>query len=201
LADVLAIPNWDLQPEPDIYGGKIIVLAGIEYSSEFHAEIIQSAAQSGNSPIDTLYCVPPRYVHVNQDGNRESTLARTFHDWGHDVWDGASYSVRSSYPTSKQQLRIVQYDSCRGLEGWAVVCLSMDGFFEYKTATFEPAVDADLFVDRDEQAVSFANRWMMIPLTRAIDTLVIHIEDKSHPIVGALQKVAGKFPDIVEWRS
>ena len=80
------------------------------------------------------------------------------------------------------------------------MCLSLDKFFEYKMATFEPGDDSDLFVDPEEQALSFASRWLMIPLTRAIDTLVLHIEDTEHPIADALRKMMSRFPEIVEWR-
>ena len=201
LADILHVPNWDLQPEPDIYGGKVIVLAGVPYTQDIHDGISKSNTDAGNRFIDMLFCVPPSYVARNEDGERASTLATTLAEWGYDVWDGASYSIRSSYPTSTNQHRIVQYDSCRGLEGWTVVCLSLDNFFDYKKTTYEPGGDTDLFTDHDDQAISFANRWVMIPLTRAIDTLVIHIDDESHPVGTALRSAAKKYPDLIEWRT
>jgi hypothetical protein len=95
----------------------------------------------------------------------------------------------------------VQYDSCRGLEGWAVVCFALDNFFDHKKDKAEISNDAreSLFYDQDLASMEFAKKWLMIPLTRAIDALIIHIEDP-HSYVGQVLKVVHeKYPDVVKW--
>jgi hypothetical protein len=193
------VPNWDLQPEPNVYGAKVIVLAGGEYDHHLHDELIANAKKDGNSIIDMLYCIPPSYVSTDSDGQRVSSLAKVFREWQCDVWDGSSDAARKSFPTSLKQHRIVQYDSCRGLEGWTVVCLSLDKFFDYKQERYD-GEDIDLLSDPVALAKSYAYRWMMIPLTRAVDTLVIHIENVEHPLLKDLEAVKTKYPEIVEWR-
>ena len=51
----------------------------------------------------------------------------------------------------------------------------------------------------EEAAGRHAARWIMIPLTRAIDTLVIGLSPGESPLRSALSKVAGRRPDFVEW--
>ena len=128
-------------------------------------------------------------------------LARRFNEWGYETWDGASYGVRTTYPTSVTQHRIVQYDSCRGLEGWCVVCLSLDEFIDYKKSQYIPPEQGDLMMNAEHLADLFAARWLMIPLTRAIDYLVLQISNPEHPIANVLRKTANDFPGIVEWRN
>ena len=41
--------------------------------------------------------------------------------------------------------------------------------------------------------------WSLIPLTRAIDTLVITIEDKNSDVCNILREIYNENPDYVEW--
>ena len=120
--------------------------------------------------------------------------------WGYEIWDGASDNERSRFPTSLEQHRIVQYDSARGLEGWTVVCVGLDKFFDYKYSQYVGTSQGDLLIDLESEKRAFAALWTMIPLTRAIDTLVVQIEDKNHPIYSVFKYTAEKFPEHVEWR-
>jgi hypothetical protein len=119
-------------------------------------------------------------------------------NWGFEVWDGTSKSVRGSYPVSLQQHRIVQYESCRGLEGWTVVCLGLDQLFNRKrnervTAPHElPLEDATL-------PEALARRWIMIPLTRAIDSLVVQLESTRGDLATALRCAHRRYPELIEW--
>lgn len=42
-------------------------------------------------------------------------------------------------------------------------------------------------------------RWVMIPLTRAIDTLVISLGTAPSPLRSVLRRAADQHPDFVEW--
>ena len=76
---------------------------------------------------------------------------------------------------------IVQYDSCRGLEGWAVLNLSIDDFFDYKVASWEglPHREGAAEAENTLLARRFATRWLMIPCSRAIDTLVLNVRSRT----------------------
>ena len=49
-----------------------------------------------------------------------------------EVWDATNKHTRGSIPNSTDSMRIVQYDSCRGLEGWTVFHYGFDEFWENK---------------------------------------------------------------------
>lgn len=200
VAEQLSVPNWNLEPEPDVFGGQIIVLSGTQYSQSQHEDILERLIDSGNKPIDMLFCVPPQHVSKDADGSRWSQIGVSLKKWGYEIWDGASDSARSRYPTSLEQHRIVQYDSSRGLEGWTVVCIGLDKFFDYKLSQCSTPEQTDLLIDLDSLQHAFASLWTMIPLTRAVDTLVVQIEDKNHPIYSVFKYTAEKFPEHVEWR-
>ncbi|WP_436642658.1 hypothetical protein [Microbaculum sp. FT89] len=56
-----------------------------------------------------------------------------------------------------------------------------------------------MFDTPEERTAAFASRWAMIPLTRAMDTLVINISKQPGTVRDALEKVCGKREDFVEW--
>jgi len=103
--------------------------------------------------------------------------------------------------TSLDQFRIVQYESCRGLEGWVAVCFGLDEFFEYKRsrAEFTVAEKTDIFFEEAKAGAEYAKRWLMIPLTRAMDTLVLHVSNESSYVGGILKDLYRKYPEDVTW--
>ena len=199
-AELIEFNNWNLEPEPEARGGKVIVVEGNIFSDEFHHRLANSAKADGNKPIDMLLCVPPTWVRTIGD-KRESVVARKYKEWGLQVWDGVDSEERSDFPTSLDQFRIVQYESCRGLEGWVVVNFGFDEFFEYKNsnAEFGDGQRQDIFFEEESASLEYAKKWLMIPLTRAIDTLVLHIADRNSYVGKTLGQLKDKYPDEIEW--
>jgi len=209
LADELAIRSrWS--SEEAIDGGRVVILDG-DYGNrkDLHGSLIDQIANDGQQPLDMLFCVPPSTVDADSEGSRVSILGKTLESWGFEIWDGVSLDTRRSYPTSVNQCRIVQYDSCRGLEGWTAINLRLDEFYDYKMEEFRLSNDATQKAQGAEepegagyeQGQAYAARWLMIPLTRAIDTLVITLEQPDSPIRNALKVVAEKHADFVTWYS
>jgi len=206
-AEEIEFDNWNLEPLPEAQGGKVVVIVGNALSEEFHRRLAATARSDGNRPIDMLMCVPPTWVEKvkaedeSQENRKESIVAREFKSWGYEVWDAVDPVLRDEFPTSLDQFRIVQYESCRGLEGWVVVCFGLDEFFDYKrsNADISESAKADIFYEEEAAAFDYAKRWLMIPLTRAIDTLVIHINSESSYIGGVLSELHRKYPHDVEW--
>jgi hypothetical protein len=58
-----------------------------------------------------------------------------------------------------------------------------------------------MYFARATAASEFALRWLMIPLTRAIDTLVIQVMSKNHLVTEKLRAAAGECGDTVEWHT
>ena len=181
VAEELEYDNWDLEPIPEAHGGKIILTSGKAMDEGLIQKCLERATADGNKNVDSLFCVPPSLASKEQS---ESSFVRSLRGWGYEVWDGTDKKEKQTFASNNDQIRVVQYDSCRGLEGWCVFAMSLDKFYEYKfeSPMIDKSAREDMFFDPEQAALSFANRWLMIPLTRAIDTLVIHVEDTDNKL-------------------
>ena len=85
------------------------------------------------------------------------------------------------------------------MEGWTVFCFGLDLFYDMKKKIYHPTEQEkrDLYFEREQAAVESANQWLMIPLTRAINHLVIHFDQKDHELTKAFMQVADSFKDTV----
>ena len=197
----LGLQDWDLEPNPDANGGRVLVVEGnLATQTEIYERVCSEAAKLGNYPVDLLACVPPSLVQ-RKDREAFSVPGHTLTESGRKVWDASSIGVREHFPTDRDALRIVQYDSCRGLEGWTVINYGFDEFWEYKyhQSLAAPQEPGNLFETAEERAAVFASLWAMIPLTRAIDTLVINVSAQPSPIKQTLAQVQEQRADFVEW--
>lgn len=198
----LVSSGWEANE--DAPGGKVIVVDGSYFASRaLHDRLLRENAGSGNQPVDMLFCVPPSLVTRTPHGDARSVAATAFEQWGLRVWDGAAGDVRESYPTEVDQHRVVQYESCRGLEGWTVANLALDDFYEHKLAIYDSEAagtrHTDGFGGDGEAARIHAARWTMIPLTRAIDTLVVQVSRPYSAIRAALEAASEECRDYVDW--
>jgi hypothetical protein len=118
---------------------------------------------------------------------------------GFSVWDGVDPASRRDYPRSTKDNRIVQYDSCRGLEGWVVVLDALDDLweFKYREALVSPFLSG-ISMSPEERARRTAWTWCMMALTRPIDTLVITLRDRGSEVSQVLYRIADAHPDLVE---
>lgn len=204
VADVaigLGLDDWELVPNADAPGGRVIIYEGdLALQPGRIVELVGQAHKLGNYPVDLLACVPPQSV-VRTSGGSGSAAAEAYALTGGKVWDGTARDVREHYPTDRQELRFVQYDSCRGLEGWTTVNYDLDQLWDYKVRQWlsEDHIHDPLMESREEAAERHAARWTMIPLTRAIDTLVINFSHTEGPLRTVLRRVAERRPDFVEW--
>jgi len=194
--DALELADWKITPNLEIFGGRVIIAIGdLTTDSELIKTIVGAAKKDGNEEVDLFVCVPPSFVDKRTvsrpsrfTGQQESVtqkfspLGDTLRSYGFTVWDGVDEEERQSFPTSIHELRLVQYDSCRGLEGWAVINFAIDELYDYKRESFEPTPEeaSDFLFDHDAAADRFAKKWLAIPMTRAIDTLVLNVRNPNH---------------------
>ena len=77
---------------------------------------------------------------------------------------------------------------------------ALDEFFDYKRgrAQISESERSDMFFDEQEAANGYAKKWIMIPLTRAIDTLVIHVSDPNLYVGKVVMELCRKYPENVE---
>lgn len=201
LASQFGLADWDLDPNNDAPGGRVLIVEGdLAADATLYGKLAAEALALGNHPIDLLACVPPALVsEVN--GETVSAPGVALRTAGYSVWDGTSIDVRDNFPTDKSALRIVQYDSCRGLEGWTVINYAFDALWDYKHSQwkFLPRDYGELFDTPEELAAQYAARWAMIPLTRAMDTLVINVSPRPSSLKSSLKKVHERRSDFMQW--
>ena len=193
LAGELGLSPAEWVANEDVPGGRVIIIEGDAiYRQSFFADLIAYNATAGNEPVDMLFCLPPNLVRQTDT----PTPVSQFIEWEFEIWDGTDSTIRGSYPTNNRQLRLVQYDSCRGLEGWVVVNFELDSFYDYKLNQLQQTSPSTI----DSTAIRLRTvRWLFIPLTRAMDTLVIHLTERDSPLKTALKTVAARHQDFVQW--
>lgn len=180
-------------------GGKVIIASDNDLY-KVHKLENEKLQKAGNTNYDMLYLVPHSLV-TKDYGESEFALKGQFERQGILVWDGTSAKNRDSYPVDLQEIRVLQYDSARGLEGWTVVCMDFDQFIAEKKAEYvDGEVNALLLESKEEREKKYICNWALIPLTRAIDTLIITIKDVESDTAKLLKSIADEFPDFVQWQ-
>jgi hypothetical protein len=195
-ATELGLQQSEWEANQFVPGGRVIIYESddIETAEENLLNLIDRTKAAGNEPVDMLFCVPPAMVH-NFELSHSNTkpIIEIIKGWGLKTWDGTTYSGRDSYPTENDQLRMVQYESCRGLEGWSVILFGFDDFYSSKLEQIQRN-NYDITLAKQQVA-----RWSLIPLTRGMDTIFIHISTRPSYIKEVLSKVALKHPELIDW--
>lgn len=179
-------------------GGKIIITDDTGLY-DIHNQEMARLKQAGNIAYDMLYLVPHALVG-RKNGDSHFTLKQEFERRGIFIWDGTCRANRDGYSIDAEEIRLLQYDSARGLEGWTVVCMDLDVFLEEKDREYVAgSVDTLMLESPAERKKKYLYNWAMIPFTRAIDTLVITIRDPESETARILRLIAQENPDFVSW--
>ncbi|SEO88547.1 hypothetical protein [Nitrosovibrio sp. Nv6] len=197
----LGLLHWELDENDDIPGGRVIIVEGDYFANQgLHGELVEACSLLGNKPIDMLACVPSRDAADDRDSCADK--ADKFLAVGQPLWNGTDAEVRRLPPSDLSQLRLVRYESCRGLEGWTVINFGFDRFYDHKLALAKKSapMNKDGISDPALWATRFAATWAMIPLTRAIDTIVIEVSRNDSRIKSALRRIQdGGSADFISW--
>ena len=87
------------------------------------------------------------------------------------------------------------------MEGWTVVCLGLDTYYEEELIKKETSLRNAQLVNARKKVQTDTALKMMTPLTRAIHTLVIVLSGKDNNFSKALRYTAEAYPDFVTFRS
>lgn len=191
--------NWEVTPDEKLYGGRIIITTN-PYDARLHNRMLSDCLADKNSAYDMLMLTPPHLVDRTNIRNIHFMLFEEYKQQGIKVFDGTNNNTRTQYPTNLELCRLFQYDSCRGLEGWTAVCLDFDQLFQYKMDSYIDIPNDELALETPvERANRYVSLWALMPLTRAIDTLVITLSDPTTEMARRLKEVGKKMPDVIEW--
>lgn len=170
VARAIGFETWHIAPHEALPGGRVIIIAGDLVDAAFLRAISASAHEDRADVADCLVCVPPKSKALGDEPRL--ALLRAAEEAGIPVWDGTLPENRDALDFDAGALRIVRYDSCRGLEGWIAVALDLDELVAQKIH-YPNAHPGDPQTDAEQAAL----RWMLIPLTRGVQTLVITLRD------------------------
>jgi hypothetical protein len=189
--------RWSVDPVETMTGGNIILCREL-YPFEVFKQVRNDALTAGNDAYDIMFLVPPALVQ----GPKGFGDIQKFEQQGFLTWDGTNKDLLRLGPADTSQHRLLQYASCRGLEAWTVVCIGFDEYIRH-TAKFLPeetdALEPQL-ASPQERLARAAGLRLLIPLTRAIDTLVITCCDWHSPEALGLRQLGSRIPDIVTIR-
>lgn len=192
----LANIDWKVKSNDELPGGEIKIYS--KFMKSTYNMLKANCEKNNCENYDILILEPPTQVTVDNKGNRYFSKAEVYtQKAGIPIFDGINNRNRTTYPT-KDQCRVYQYDSCRGLEGWCVVCANFDELIQYKLDTYKAAED-ELCFDPEVAKKRSVLLWALMPLTRPIDTLVITLSNTDSEIGKMLKQLADTYPDFIEW--
>lgn len=181
---------WDVDPSLDIPGGKVIVTN--DYSPDLHSELYKDVKEHGCTAYDMMLLAPNSMC---TSGCFDPLKA--YEAVGIKLFDGVNKKNRSKLYSSQnyqnEECRVYTYESCRGLEAWTTVCLRFDQLFtmphphDYKDIEYKAARDY------------MCALWSLMPLTRAVSTLVLCVE-KGSCIDTLLKEIYDEYPDLIDYR-
>ena len=125
------------------------------------------------------------YVNTTSIKERNGSweYLKLLEDKGYQFYDGTK---SKQIPFAFDDTRIIHYESYRGLETFAVCCFGLDTFFNIKhkeEKAERTLLNKKRYNNQDltnkKRKLIYATNWLLMALTRAIDTLYIQINDKN----------------------
>jgi hypothetical protein len=117
---------------------------------------------------------------TNLSVDRHTNNLEFFQEQNLAYWDGVNEDKGRMRVPNQNEIRIIHYESCRGLESWSCALISLDQYFISKRSSREAGFHLadDLFYSEEQRRDKYAALWCLMAFTRAIDTLYIHLESQ-----------------------
>lgn len=185
-------------PSEELRGGKVIIVKDKEKLFTTIKNEKNALIKAGNVPYDLLFIVPSTMVEM-VEGYRSFKLIKEFERKDILLWDGTNEDNRIEFSTNLEESRVLQYESSRGLEGWTVCCMDFDEYMKIKEQQYDPNTESNalLLESAEERKRKYLINWALIPMTRAIDTLIITLHDEQSYYSMQLLRLAEQHPDYV----
>ena len=188
--------QWFVESTQELNGWKVIII-NWEYDFTIHNNELKKLQKNWWVPYNFLFLCPPSLVQKH-DGHMSFKNKETFEKNGLKIRDWTDQNTRTEYAIETDQYRILQYDSCRGIEWRSVVCLELDSFYKYKYDNLKLKQETNLNLLSDEEKRNIhATLWTLIALTRPMDTTIITIKDPNSDFSKKLLELADNL-DYVE---
>ncbi len=158
-------------------GGQILLTTTDYGKTNLHKQLLKNAREAKIDNLDWLFLVPPDVLSKNLSNN--SNISKFIKDFGGEVHELFDISSKKEIEPDVNKFRVMQYDSCRGLEGWIVVLNHFDTFLKWKinSITGNDISEFDHFQELSLETQELIWNWTSMVLARVMDTLVIHLDN------------------------
>ena len=199
LAKNEGINIWKLKQHNKIKGGSISLVTGDFYEILPKLKVfIEEAISNKNKPIDLLMLITHQLAEglANLKGEKY-TLAQSLLEC--KINPGFLDEYKSKVSSSYDELRMLHYQSARGLEGWTTFLMNFDQFIENQKQDSIKQFESQNIteISKEEYVDDITNRWIMMMLTRSVDTTVIHFQNKDSLIYEKMISYSEKYPDFI----
>lgn len=180
---------WDVNPNNDFPGGRVLVYNA--YEAEIHNKLLSEVKEHGCVEYDMMLLAPKSLATSGKFDLLEAYNRNNIY-----LYDGIDKQVRNQIygpeNAKNKESRIYTYESCRGLEAWTTVCLRFDELFSCEHSHDYHKIEYSMARNY------MLTLWSLIPLTRAIDTLVLVVKENSK-ISKILKELSEENPDIITY--
>jgi hypothetical protein len=210
---------WDVLINEKLSKGTVYVFVG--NMNEQIAGFIKDFTKgySTDKYDDLLFLSPPQMIDktttktkfkkddktysVDEIQKRSFKHTEEFHKIGLDLFDMTHVDVVKNNQPKEGEYRLINYESCRGLESYGVVALEMDTFFDNKIKFYkedkETIKQGDIFAQtHEDKALRYAAMWSLIVFSRPVELLVITIKDKNSIFYRALREIKENNDSLLE---
>jgi hypothetical protein len=173
---------WELKENRNLHGGKLILLKTNDYNKAFHLQLDNNLIENENSKYDLMFLTPNKASILNYN----SEISEKLKSWSFKCFDNnIEENKNKKFPIDAY--RILNYQSCRGLEAWTLVLWNLDIIIQNISANYINDFPDSTKTDITEHI----NNWLLMIFTRAIDTLVItfnNYESEEYKMIEKLTK-------------
>ncbi len=188
--------NQKILTNDKLAGGRIVITQSDNSLIPMIKDELLYLKKYGNIPYDMIVFVPSSYVEKSPRRFSQKSL---FEKNDITIWDGTNEEERENYSLLGDDVRVLQYESGRGLEAWVVICVDFDEYIQEKISQFDNSKSTNklLLESEDDLKLKHLVNWSLIPLTRAIDTVVITIKNPTSKTATILKRIAEENPDYI----
>lgn len=138
---------------------------------------MKSASDDKIDNLDWLFLVP--LEGLSKYSSSTSNISNAIRNFGGQVHELFDTPAKKEIQPDPNKFRVMQYDSCRGLEGWIVVLDQFDTFLKWKinSITGDDISEFDRFEELNVETQELIWNWTSMVLARAMDTLVINLDN------------------------
>lgn len=180
--------NWSMKSFEKFVGGNVEIYSN-PFSKSDLERLLNEVKSAEGAPFDLLMLMPKSFYN-------EFNQLKTFDEWGFKYQDSVDDMGKLSVDDANG-FRCLQYESCRGLEGYTVVCHWFDEYLNSKFNSYTKNLILENMLTDEEAKMRYISNIALIATSRAINKLVITIKDKNSKFGKLIYESKNINPDFI----